>query len=171
MPVLRLLVLLFTCMLATAVLPASADQPPEKVRALLQMLADPEIQRWVEQQRSGAPAGPAAATEQDLLAGQIDAMRAQLAAIGAAGPEVPAALAQVLTRLRAELDAHGTGSVLVLAAAFAALGFGVERLFKDIVSGVLFPFDDAFRVGEYIRSGSYKGTVEPFGLRSARCRT
>jgi small-conductance mechanosensitive channel len=30
--------------------------------------------------------------------------------------------------------------------------------------------DDAFRVGEYIQSGSYKGTVESFSLRSVRLR-
>ncbi len=37
-------------------------------------------------------------------------------------------------------------------------------------SGVFFLFDDAFRVGEYIQSGSYKGTVESFSLRSVRLR-
>ncbi len=30
--------------------------------------------------------------------------------------------------------------------------------------------DDAFRVGEYIQSGSYKGTVESFSIRSVRLR-
>jgi small-conductance mechanosensitive channel len=30
--------------------------------------------------------------------------------------------------------------------------------------------DDAFRVGEYIQSGSYKGTVESFSLRSVKLR-
>ncbi|PLU61244.1 mechanosensitive ion channel family protein, partial [Sinorhizobium medicae] len=30
--------------------------------------------------------------------------------------------------------------------------------------------DDAFRIGEYIQSGSYKGTVESFSLRSVRLR-
>ncbi len=30
--------------------------------------------------------------------------------------------------------------------------------------------DDAFRVGEYIESGSYKGTVEAFSLRSVKLR-
>jgi small-conductance mechanosensitive channel len=31
-------------------------------------------------------------------------------------------------------------------------------------------FDDAFRIGEYIVAGSYKGTVESFSLRSVRLR-
>ncbi|MGL4297280.1 MAG: mechanosensitive ion channel family protein, partial [Aestuariivirga sp.] len=41
---------------------------------------------------------------------------------------------------------------------------------KDIISGIFYLFDDAFRVGEYIESGSYKGTVESFSLRSVRLR-
>jgi small-conductance mechanosensitive channel len=51
-----------------------------------------------------------------------------------------------------------------------AVGFGAQTLVKDIVSGVFFLFDDAFRVGEYIQSGGYKGTVESFSLRSVRLR-
>ena len=41
---------------------------------------------------------------------------------------------------------------------------------KDIISGVFYLLDDAFRVGEYIQSGSYKGTVESFSLRSVKLR-
>ncbi|MCO5063470.1 MAG: mechanosensitive ion channel family protein [Rhizobiaceae bacterium] len=51
-----------------------------------------------------------------------------------------------------------------------AIGFGSQTLVKDIVSGVFYLMDDAFRVGEYIQSGSYKGTVEGFSLRSVRLR-
>lgn len=51
-----------------------------------------------------------------------------------------------------------------------AIGFGSQTLVKDIVSGVFYLLDDAFRVGEYIQSGSYKGTVESFSLRSVRLR-
>ncbi|MEF2551599.1 mechanosensitive ion channel family protein [Aurantimonas sp. A2-1-M11] len=51
-----------------------------------------------------------------------------------------------------------------------AIGFGSQTLVKDILSGVFFMVDDAFRVGEYIQSGSYKGTVESFSLRSVRLR-
>ena len=41
-----------------------------------------------------------------------------------------------------------------------AIGFGAQTLVKDIISGMFYLLDDAFRVGEYIQSGSYKGTVE-----------
>lgn len=51
-----------------------------------------------------------------------------------------------------------------------AIGFGSQTLVKDILSGVFYMFDDAFRVGEYIQSGNYKGTVESFSLRSVRLR-
>lgn len=51
-----------------------------------------------------------------------------------------------------------------------AIGFGSQTLVKDIVSGIFYMLDDAFRVGEYIQSGSYKGTVESFSLRSVRLR-
>ena len=51
-----------------------------------------------------------------------------------------------------------------------AIGFGSQTLVKDFVSGVFYLLDDAFRVGEYIQSGSYKGTVESFSLRSIRLR-
>jgi small-conductance mechanosensitive channel len=51
-----------------------------------------------------------------------------------------------------------------------AIGFGAQTLVKDIISGIFYLFDDAFRVGEYIESGSYKGTVESFSLRSVKLR-
>jgi small-conductance mechanosensitive channel len=51
-----------------------------------------------------------------------------------------------------------------------AVGFGSQTLVKDIISGMFFLLDDAFRVGEYIQSGNFKGTVESFSLRSIKLR-
>jgi moderate conductance mechanosensitive channel len=51
-----------------------------------------------------------------------------------------------------------------------AVGFGAQTLVKDVISGIFYLLDDAFRVGEYIQSGSYKGTVEAFSLRSVKLR-
>ncbi len=51
-----------------------------------------------------------------------------------------------------------------------AIGFGAQTLVKDVISGIFYLLDDAFRVGEYIVSGSYKGTVESFSLRSIKLR-
>ena len=51
-----------------------------------------------------------------------------------------------------------------------AIGFGAQTLVKDIISGMFYLLDDAFRVGEYIQSGDFKGTVESFSLRSIKLR-
>ncbi|WP_292470995.1 mechanosensitive ion channel family protein [Mesorhizobium sp.] len=51
-----------------------------------------------------------------------------------------------------------------------AVGFGAQTIVKDVISGVFFLLDDAFRVGEYISSGRYVGTVESFSLRSVKLR-
>jgi small-conductance mechanosensitive channel len=51
-----------------------------------------------------------------------------------------------------------------------AVGFGAQTLVRDVISGMFYLLDDAFRVGEYIQSGSYKGTVESFSLRSVKLR-
>lgn len=47
-----------------------------------------------------------------------------------------------------------------------AIGFGAQTLVRDIVSGVFFLLDDAFRVGEYVDIGDVKGTVEKITVRS-----
>jgi small-conductance mechanosensitive channel len=51
-----------------------------------------------------------------------------------------------------------------------ALGFGAQSLVRDVVAGLFYLADDAFRVGEYIQSGQVRGTVESISLRSVRLR-
>lgn len=51
-----------------------------------------------------------------------------------------------------------------------AVGFGAQTLVRDVISGVFFLLDDAFRVGEYIESGEIRGRVEAFSLRSIKMR-
>ncbi len=51
-----------------------------------------------------------------------------------------------------------------------AISFGSQTLVKDIVSGLFYLSDDAFRVGEYIDCGKAKGTVEGFTIRSIKLR-
>src|SRR5262249_4868951 len=48
--------------------------------------------------------------------------------------------------------------------------FGSQALVKDIVSGIFYLTDDAFRAGELIDCEKAKGTVESFTLRSVRLR-
>jgi small-conductance mechanosensitive channel len=51
-----------------------------------------------------------------------------------------------------------------------AISFGSQALVRDIVSGIFFMAEDAFRVGEYIDTGKLKGTVEKISIRSVQLR-
>ena len=51
-----------------------------------------------------------------------------------------------------------------------AISFGAQSLVRDIISGLFYIWDDAFRVGEYIDTGRLKGTVEALGIRSVKLR-
>jgi small-conductance mechanosensitive channel len=51
-----------------------------------------------------------------------------------------------------------------------AVSFGSQSLVRDIISGLFYMWDDAFRVGEYIDTGRLKGTVEMLGIRSVKLR-
>jgi len=51
-----------------------------------------------------------------------------------------------------------------------AIGFGAQTLVKDIIAGIFFLVDDAFRVGDYIETAGTKGMVEHISLRSLRLR-
>jgi len=51
-----------------------------------------------------------------------------------------------------------------------AIGFGAQKLVTDVVSGVFFLVDDAFRSGEYVEIEGTTGTVEKISLRSLQLR-
>jgi small-conductance mechanosensitive channel len=51
-----------------------------------------------------------------------------------------------------------------------AIGFGAQTLVRDIISGVFFLVDDAFRVGDYVDTGVAKGMVEQISIRSFKLR-
>jgi small-conductance mechanosensitive channel len=51
-----------------------------------------------------------------------------------------------------------------------AIGFGAQTLVRDIVSGVFFLLDDAFRMGEYVEIGNTRGRVEKISVRSLQLR-
>jgi small-conductance mechanosensitive channel len=64
-----------------------------------------------------------------------------------------------------------TTSLIAGASIFGlAISFGSQSLVRDIVSGIFFMADDAFRIGEYIDTGPLKGTVEGMSIRSLRLR-
>ena len=51
-----------------------------------------------------------------------------------------------------------------------AIGFGAQKLVSDVVSGVFFLIDDAFRTGEYVEVEGTMGTVEKISIRSMQLR-
>ncbi|MEM7547414.1 MAG: mechanosensitive ion channel family protein [Pseudomonadota bacterium] len=51
-----------------------------------------------------------------------------------------------------------------------AVGFGAQKLVADVVSGIFFLVDDAFRTGEYIEVDGTVGTVEKISVRSMQLR-
>jgi small-conductance mechanosensitive channel len=51
-----------------------------------------------------------------------------------------------------------------------AVGFGAQKLVQDVISGIFFLLDDAFRRGEYIEAADLRGTVERISIRSIRLR-
>jgi small-conductance mechanosensitive channel len=51
-----------------------------------------------------------------------------------------------------------------------AIGMGSQTLVKDIIAGIFFLMDDAFRVGEYVDLGGTKGMIEKISIRSLTLR-
>jgi small-conductance mechanosensitive channel len=51
-----------------------------------------------------------------------------------------------------------------------AIGFGAQTLVKDIISGIFFLLDDAFRLGDFVEVSGNKGSVEKISLRSLKLR-
>lgn len=85
---------------------------------------------------------------------------------------VALALVGVLTAMTA-LSALGVNIAPLLASAGVlglAIGFGAQRLVADVISGLLYLYEDAFRIGEYIEVSGGKGAVEKISLRSVRLR-
>ncbi len=125
---------------------------------LLKFVTDPYVARKSWKAGSGAPA---VSPSSSRLATLVPLLRVTLAIAIAlvAGLIVLADLGVNITPLLAG------ASILGL-----AVSFGSQALVKDIVSGIFYLTDDAFRAGEYIECGQTKGVVEGFTLRSIRIR-
>ena len=87
--------------------------------------------------------------------------------------KLAARIAIVVMAALAVLGELGVNILPLLAGASVlglAIGFGAQTLVKDIVSGIFFLIDDAFRGGEYVDIGGVKGTVEKISIRSMQLR-
>ena len=51
-----------------------------------------------------------------------------------------------------------------------AVGFGAQKLVKDMISGFFILLENQYGVGDYITVGAVTGTVEEVGLRTTRIR-
>jgi small-conductance mechanosensitive channel len=51
-----------------------------------------------------------------------------------------------------------------------AIGFGAQTLVQDVITGLFYLVEDAFRQGEYIETDAGKGVVEKISVRSVRLR-
>jgi small-conductance mechanosensitive channel len=87
---------------------------------------------------------------------------------------VTAAVLLVVMLVLSSLWALGIEITPVLAGAGVvglAIGFGAQALVRDVIAGIFFLAEDAFRIGEYIEAGgNAKGTVERITLRTVALR-
>jgi small-conductance mechanosensitive channel len=119
------------------------------------------IDRRLSQTEALSPPGTEAAVRQARLRTLLPIFRNVIFVVLAV-----VAVMMALSALGVEIGPLIAGAGIV----GVAVGFGSQTLVKDVISGIFYLLDDAFRVGEYIQSGSYKGTVESFGFRSVKLR-
>ncbi|WP_426232450.1 mechanosensitive ion channel family protein [Pararhizobium sp. DWP3-4] len=131
------------------------------VADILWQIVKAVINRTLEQARASATGDTAHAARNGRLLTLLPLLRTVLAVVIAV-----IAVLMVLSGLGVQVAPLIAGAGIF----GVAIGFGSQTLVKDVISGVFYMMDDAFRVGEYIQSGSYKGTVESFSIRSVRLR-
>jgi moderate conductance mechanosensitive channel len=118
---------------------------------------------WTEERlRATAPAGPG---ESAKIASRLTTVLPMLRILAGTTILVVTVLL-ALSQLGVQITPLLAGAGVV----GLAISFGAQTLVKDIITGAFFLVDDAFRVGEYIVSGSYKGNVEAITLRSVKLR-
>jgi hypothetical protein len=104
--------------------------PPE-IAEFMALLADPKVQKWLEQhvaEPSHKPA-PQAESVSHYFDTRVGATREHIAALAAALPGLPNQFERAVGLLQAEIPTRGT--VLLHLALFVALGFGAEWLFRQ----------------------------------------
>ncbi|HXP04680.1 MAG TPA: mechanosensitive ion channel domain-containing protein [Stellaceae bacterium] len=108
------------------------------------------------------------AGDNDVEASPASRLQTILPMVRAAFAVVIGVLAALIVLSRLGVD---TAPLIAGAGVFGlAVSFGSQSLVRDIISGLFYMWDDAFRVGEYIDTGRLKGTVEVLGIRSVKLR-
>src|SRR3954451_16086563 len=124
-------------LLAAGTSPVAAQQIPPQVHQLIDLLDDPAVRAWIDQQRTAhnppqtSPVEPQApqATLSTFTASRLALVRQHLQALAAALPNLPGEFRQTGFVLMRELRDWGLIAVILLAAGFALLGVGFEWLF------------------------------------------
>ena len=119
---------------------ADGAQPPQ-VQELLKLLAEPQVQAWLAEQRAGKPRAAAAANAVDgsashYFAARVALVHEHLADLAATLPTMPDQLERASALVRADIGQRGRGPVLLHLILFIALGFGAEWLFRLATRGV-----------------------------------
>jgi moderate conductance mechanosensitive channel len=117
---------------------------------------------------STGPKMPGAAEEEDDEGGPGSRLQTILPMLRIMIGGLIAVVATLVVLSRLGID---TGPLIAGAGVFGlAISFGSQSLVRDIISGLFYLWDDAFRIGEYIDTGRLKGTVEALGIRSVKVR-
>lgn len=112
--------------------------------------------------------GPTLPGDDDEIGAPASRLQTVLPMLRAAFAVVIGVLATLIVLSRLGVD---TAPLIAGAGVFGlAVSFGSQSLVRDIISGLFYMWDDAFRVGEYIDTGRLKGTVETLGIRSVKLR-
>jgi small-conductance mechanosensitive channel len=117
---------------------------------------------------SRRPGVPGSSDDDDEAGAPASRLQTILPLVRAAFAVVIGVLAALIVLSRLGVD---TAPLIAGAGVFGlAVSFGSQSLVRDIISGLFYMWDDAFRVGEYIDTGRLKGTVETLGIRSVKLR-
>ena len=116
--------------------PAREAPPPEQVRALVELLGDPELRDWLRGRLAEPPtradvmgAAPAGVGAMGMAERRLETVRGQLRAMAAAIPRLPAALAAAWATLKRDLSETGIVWAILLVGGFVGLGFGAQGLY------------------------------------------
>ncbi len=125
------------------------------------------LRHWIDH-KVGAVRGPAMPGEDDEQASPASRLTTLMPLF-----RVLIAVSILVLTVLVALSELGVNTAPLIAGASIfglAISFGSQALVRDIVSGIFFIADDAFRIGEYIDTGRLKGTVEAISIRSIKLR-
>ncbi|HOW44761.1 MAG TPA: mechanosensitive ion channel family protein [Candidatus Aminicenantes bacterium] len=80
-------------------------------------------------------------------------------------------VAGVLLILKYYLGQPVSGLLASTAVLTVVIGFALQDVLGNLFSGIVLNFEDAFKIGDWVRVGEREGRVEQFGWRSFKVRT